>query len=299
METKINPVFQVDSPVVKKAYQELDNYLVIEDDDIKSSSKVCAVYFSSNYIYFPNIKSNFEKEIIEKNRFEWWNLRHPKATKHIFVRDIHKQWYLHGINSRVNSLETLSVLLKEKINGFETYFIGSSAGGYAAVLLGSLLQVKRIYTFNNQFFLTDLLDKSEESIDPIVFREQHNHVINKFYNIKPFITKPSIIYYFYSNKSNWDIQQFKEVKELNMNVISVNTSIHGIPLLKNNLTTLFSFSEKELMELTKYKLDPIRTSIKIIGLKSTLIYMLKLVPNAYRRWVYNPIYNITRKKIKE
>lgn len=287
-------VFQVDSAIVQSA-RSLDNYLIIEEDQkIVRKKPICAVYFASNYIYFPNNNETFRETIINKNRFEWWNLRHPKANKHIFIRDVYKQWYLHGINNQINSLEKLSYFLEKEIKGYTSYFIGSSAGGYAAVLLGSMLNVKRIYAFNCQFYLTDLLETSKASVDPLIFREQHNSKINKYYNIKKSIKEAQNIYYFHSNKSNWDVCQLGAVHDINMNLISVNTKIHGIPLLKNNLIPLFLLDESELKKLAKKPIYPIIFSIKIIGLPRTLFFMLQLLPNAYRRWIYNPIINFSR-----
>jgi hypothetical protein len=270
-------VFQVDNELVKDAYQKLDNYL-IENNELKKHLNICTVYFSSNYIYFSNNSAAFKKSIVEKNNYEWYNLRNPNATKHIFIRDIFKQWYLHGINSRINSIELLVDFLKKETNGYETTFIGSSAGGFAAVLLGSILNVKKIYGFNNQFYLTDLLENSNESMNPLIFREQDNIKISKYFN-----------------KSKWDINQFNKVKDLKMNVISVNTSIHGIPLLKNNLTSLFLLKEADLLKLTKTKLNPILFSFKIVGVVKTIGFLFQLLPNAFRRWLYNPLIKKIRK----
>jgi len=295
METVVNNVFQVDSNIVQSA-RSLDNYLIIKDDKkAKEQKEICAVYFASNYIYYPNKAESFKKSICDKNRFEWYNLRHPKATKHIFIRDVYKQWYLHGINNELNSIEKLEDFLKEETKGYTSYFIGSSAGGYAAVLLGAMVNADRVYNFNGQFFLTDLLKNSKAAVDPLIFREQNNREINKYYHIKPYILNPEKVYYFHSNKSDWDIEQYKAVADLEINVININTNIHGIPLLKNNLVSLFAMEEKELNVLTSKKLNPIAFSIKIIGFRKTTSFLFKIIPNAYKRWVYNPIYNFLKR----
>lgn len=286
-EEKIK-VFQVDDSIVKNAYENLDNYL-IERDNSKQNLNICTVYFSSNYIYFPNNKNAFKKSIIDKNRFEWYNIRNQNATKHIFIRDIHKQWYLYGINSEINSIEKVIAFLAEETEGYKTYFVGSSAGGYASVLMGSLLGVDRIYSYNSQFFLTDLLENSSEIVDPILFREKENSQISKYYKIKSYISDPLKIFYFHSNKSKWDVSQKKEIEDLGINIISVNTSIHGIPILKNNLKHVFLLNQKELANLTKAKLHPINFSFKIVGFRKTILFLMKLTPNAFKRWILNPI----------
>jgi len=162
--------------------------------------------------------------------------------------------------------------------------------------LGSLLNVSRIYAFNNQFYLHDLLETSSAAIDPLIFREQHNPIINKYYTIKEFIKEPKNVYYFHSNRSDWDVRQFNAVRDVNMHVVSVNTNIHGIPLLKNNLITLFSLDAPELEKLAKKPLNPIKFSIKIIGFFETMLFLFTLLPNAYNRWIYNPIISFFKNK---
>jgi len=293
MEIIENTVFQVDSIIVKEA-RALDNYLIVNSEVDGTDSKICAIYFSSNFIYYPNNEATFRTAIFGKNRFEWWNLRHPRASKHIFIRDVYKQWYLHGINEELNSIEKLGDFLKVEIEGYDSYFIGSSAGGFASVLLGSMLKAKRIYSFNNQFFLTDLLEKSNASIDPIIFRERHNESIAKFYNIKSYITDPSSIYYFHSTKSDWDVRQYDGVKELGMHVIAVNTNVHGIPLLKNNLVSLFDFSEEQLITLSTKKLKPLLFSLQIVGYWQTFHFILSILPQIYNRIFLIPIKKLFR-----
>ena len=117
METIKNTVFQVDSPIVKKA-RALDNYIIETNKVAGTEPKICAIYFSSNFIYYPNNEASFCAAIFDKNRFEWWNLRHPKACKHIFIRDVYKQWYLHGINVELDSIEKLSDFLKEEFSEY-------------------------------------------------------------------------------------------------------------------------------------------------------------------------------------
>ena len=82
------------------------NFLIEYNENIVQK-KICAIYFSSNDIYYPNDENTFRKKIVEKNFYEWYNTRIENAHKHIFIRDIHKQWYLSGINAEVNTPEKL------------------------------------------------------------------------------------------------------------------------------------------------------------------------------------------------
>lgn len=76
-------VFQVDSPIVKETYSTNDNYLIEYDDTIENKD-CCAIYFSSNDVYFPNTEEVFLKRIKERNAYEWYGTRIKKAYKHIF-----------------------------------------------------------------------------------------------------------------------------------------------------------------------------------------------------------------------
>ena len=112
-------VFQTDSEIVNKVYQEQDNYLIEFNE--KGDKEWCAIYFCSNDIYYPNTEEIFQKRIIDKNFFEWYHSRIYKAAKHIFIRDIFKQWYLAGINKNINSPEKIIEFLKEETKGYKVY----------------------------------------------------------------------------------------------------------------------------------------------------------------------------------
>ena len=158
-------VFQVDSQIVREKYDQDPNYLIEYDEE--KDNNICAVYFSSNDIYFPNTEEIFRKRIVEKNFFEWYKCRIDKAHKHIFIRDIFKQWYLKGINKKINTPIRLKEFLEKEINGYQTVMVGSSAGGYAAILYGSWLNANKVIAFNPQFEIYSLLQRSKEIVNPL------------------------------------------------------------------------------------------------------------------------------------
>lgn len=266
-------VFQTDSDIVRKALNE-PNYL-IEYSETNQNSEYCIIYFSSNNIYFPNTEAVFHDTIIKKNKYEWYGTRIKKGAKHIFIRDIQKQWYLNGINSEINTVEKLTDFLKKETEGYKTIMVGSSAGGYAAVLLGSLLNSEFVLSFNGQFQIYDLLETSNEAIDPIIFREKNNSAINQYFSLKKLIYIPSIIYYFYSNKSSWDLTNKRHVENIDINIISFNTSNHGIPFLRSALPFVLNTSIKKLNSWNKRIFNPILFSIKYGGLFATFNMLYK------------------------
>lgn len=276
-------VFQTDSDVVNLAYKEEQHY-VIEFANIPEQKKeFCAIYFSSNDIYYPNNEQSFSEQILSKNKFEWYKTRITKAHKHIFLRDIKKQWYLTGINQKIDCIEKLYDFLVEETRNYKIITIGSSAGGFAAVLLGSMLNAELILTFNGQFMLTDRLIDSSEEIDPIIFREKDNSQINKYFSLRQFIRNPDRIYYYYSSNSDWDRSQYNHIADFSFKFIPFNTSHHGIPFLKICLDKIINDPIKTTGRYVGKMNNPIMFSIKIVGLFDTLRYLTIFGTSKYKK----------------
>ena len=279
---KIDFVFQTDSQVIEDTYSENPNYLIEYSDNNKLGDKYCILYFSSNDIYFPNDEQSFRDQLLKKNKFEWYNTRIEKGEKHIFLRDIKKQWYLTGINQKINTIEKLYQFLQTETNGYKIIALGSSAGGFAAVLIGSMLNAEIIYTFNGQFMLSDLLSSSSKKyssarIDPIIYREQNNPEINQYYSLRPYIKNAKSIYYFYSDRSNWDLDQFNHVSDFKIQFIPFRTSHHGIPFLRTNLKRILNKPTEQLQGFIGKVNNPFLFSIKIDGLFKTTKDIASLV----------------------
>lgn len=238
-------VFQTDSDIVRNVYDTQHNYLIEYNEQCKDKT-YCAVYFCSNDLYYPNVEDIFRKRIVEKNFFEWYNLRIEKAYKHIFVRDVFKQWYLSGINQSIDSPERLIEFLKNETDGYRTIMSGSSAGGYAAILYGSILKVERVFAFNPQVELTSLLTKSNEKTNPLIFRLKDGPY-RKYFDIVPFIMPMMNIYYFFSNQSRWDIEQRSYLGDTKgIHLLPFRSTHHGIPFLKVALPVILNMEDIQL-----------------------------------------------------
>ena len=283
MDVKHPFVFQVDSKIVKEIYNNRKNYKIVFDESCQNRS-TCAIYFSSNDIYFPNKESIFRKRIVEKDAFEWYNTRINNVYKHIFVRDIFKQWYLQGINHKLNSIEKVDDFFKNEIEGFDKVItVGSSAGGFAAVLFGSFLNAERVLAFNAQFEVESLLSTSKETIDPILFRNKNTSLAN-YYDIKPLINEQVDVFYFYSINSIWDRKQYQHIKNVNaVKSIPFKTKHHGIPFLKNALTAVINLKKNELKILSNSRHHPILFSIKMVGFSKVIIGIYKQLIDKYKR----------------
>lgn len=262
--------FQVDSDIVQKAFREMPNYLIDYDNEA-SSKDYCAIYFSSNNIYTPNEEQAFRYRIVEKNSFEWYGLRVRKAYKHIFVRDIFKQWYLKGINADIDSPEKLYSFLKQETKGMKVICMGSSAGGYAAILYGSLLKAERVIAFNAQFELRSLLSRDDEAKNPLVYR-----VLNTEY--EKYLELPAVadmgntdVFLFQSIKSKWDILQDEYIKDsLPIHKIRFRSSIHGVPFLKVAIPAIYDMDSSELVKYEKKVNNPIVFTMKMVGVMKTI-----------------------------
>ena len=261
-------VFQVDSNIVQQAYIKQNNFLIEYDD--KGDKNWCAIYFCSNDIYYPNTEEIFRKRIVEKNFFEWYHSRINKASKHIFVRDIFKQWYFMGISAKINTPEKLTEFLRKETKGYNIVTVGSSAGGYAAILYGSLLNAKYTITFNPQFELLSLMKRSSEKKNPILFRTKDEKFI--YHDISTFININTKIFYFYSKNSEWDKEENLYIgkKHSNLYKIAFHTKHHGIPFLKVALQKVINLQPTDLERLAKTNHFPILFTIRMVGILKTI-----------------------------
>lgn len=265
-------VFQVDHPLVKQAYRG-DNHKIVFDDT--RPKEICALYFSSNNIYFPNDESVFRKRILEADAYEWYRTRVRAAHKHVFLRDVFKQWYLTGLNDRVSTPEKLLEFLRAETEGYRVVALGSSAGGYAAVLYGSLLGAERILSFNGQMELDSLLASSVPEINPVLF-DLKETALRKYYDLRGFIRDPSAVYYFHSMHSKWDRDQAAHVADLGLNAIGFRTGHHGIPFLKSSLDDVLQLDATRLRKLAGSSHRPLLFSVKTTGLGRTLPFLAEL-----------------------
>lgn len=285
MDKKEPFIFQVDSPDVLKAF-DTNNYCIEYNKASECDSNLCVVYFSSNEIYYPNTLKSFDYSIVERDKYEWKRNRFPTAGKHIFIRDIRKQWYIGGINSRLDSPLKLAEFLKKETAGYKVYTIGSSAGGYAAILFGSMLQVNRVYAFNSQLNLNVIVQNSTALVDPILFEKVHEDVIKNYFDLSQFITKCADIYYFQSCQSNFDVEQFSSISSLakdTIKIIRFKTSNHGFPFLRINLPYILAFEKKSLDDLVHKTFSLIPFSIRLIGFTATIQFVFKAVVDRFKK----------------
>jgi hypothetical protein len=275
---------QFDIVKLMDVYSEHKNYEIIEFNE-RTDSNTCFIYFSSNGLYFPDDDPTFEREIIQKNRFEWRKNIAVSARKAIFIRDITEQWYLTGISSRINTIEKLCNFLESETEGFDVVCVGSSAGGYAAALFGSLLKASHVFCFSGQFSISYILDIEATKIkNPTVVKYSGNSEYRKYYSIIDIIRDNKVpIFYFFPGKSSIDIYQNNLIKGIdNVYSFNFNSSRHGTNCYKVNFLDLFELDITALRELHRQYLSssiqPWDFSIKVSGLGKTVKYLLWQLP---------------------
>jgi hypothetical protein len=280
MIPKNKPLTQFDIPEMMDVYANHKNYEIM---DLNKNDDRCIIYFSSNGLYHPDNSETFNKVVIQKNRFEWKRNILLSANKVIFLRDVTKQWYLEGINANLNTIEKLAAFLTEKAHNLKVTCVGSSAGGYAAVLFGCLLNASRVLNFSGQYSLLDFLQTEEgRALNPTLVKYENIQAYRKYYSITDYIRKSNTpIFYFFPARSAWDDAQSKLVKNIdNIYEFKFNSETHGSTCFEVNLLDVIAQSNEKTRQLHHYYKDslisPFSFSVRTSGLTKSLIYKAKL-----------------------
>lgn len=245
--------------IVKKVWEEQANYKIEYTQPSESNgSSICAIYFSSNGIYFPNTEKTFLDVIVKKDRYEWYCTRVKKASKHIFIRDVFKQWYIKGINSQICSQKDLFEFLKKETSGYEVITIGSSAGGYASALFGSQLGASLSLAFSPQISLQNLIVQSNEERNPLL----HKYASIVQVNIQNQIKNNENLFVFYGKDSQIDREDIMLASNIGINQILFYEKLHGVPFKNYALPTIINKKKDSLMNLGHFVHYPLLFSLR-------------------------------------
>jgi hypothetical protein len=89
----------------------------------------------------------------------------------IFFIDIHGCWYHKGIKDITNNIDETVIYINNIIkdgNYEKVIFMGTSAGGYAAILFGSLCNVHNVISFVPQTFIKNPIDLNYSNLKNII-----------------------------------------------------------------------------------------------------------------------------------
>lgn len=264
------------SSTVENIWKTSPNFLV-EDNEAAEDKDLCVIYFSSNGIYFPNNEDAFRKRIIERNHFDWYRSRVPFAARHIFVRDVFKQWYIKGISAKHPDPESFLSLLSKLTAGYKRVVtIGSSAGGYAATLYGCMLKASRILAFSPQFSIGAVLQKSRETANPVL-REMKGTDRERYYDIRNIVNlNDSRVVYLFPEKSSVDVIQYELIKHFpKMSVIRFNSAKHGMPCNTQCIPELVRMPDEKIASLCKKSYTSFGFNARVLGLAKTIMLQVR------------------------
>ncbi len=243
--------WNAENEMVKNAYAS-ENIKVVDYSDIK----VCYIFFSSHGLYFPNTLEEFEEKVVKQNRFEWENIASSKEIRKvcgraIFVRDIYKQYYVSGINKRENSIDKLLVKLKQLTQGYQVITVGSSAGGYMAMLVGAVLKATDCFSFSGQVSL--YLQNRIESC-PFLKQSVEDSQKNKYFDITDLIKESNLhVWYFYPYYNEADKEEFGYIKAgKSVKGFAFALSNHAETMYAENMKHIISKNEKKLEKLYRH-----------------------------------------------
>lgn len=243
-------LWEPDNELLKEWYHK-DNILV---KDIGRGDK-CYIFFASNDLYFPNTIETFTERIVNKDRFEWTNMAASReimadAGRMIFVRDLYKQWYITGVNDRINSHDKLIDRLRELSEGYRIITLGSSAGGYIAALAGAKLNAEACFDFSGQTVL--------DSVRPDFCKRMMGCEPSelKYYDLKTVIPDSACtFYYFYPAYNTKDREIYESIAGFqNVFGFGFNQKNHAATMMAGNMRFIVCRDKEYMMTLYgKYK----------------------------------------------
>ncbi|MFD1330642.1 hypothetical protein ACFQ4O_01355 [Methylopila musalis] len=93
---------------------------------------------------------------VNSNGFSFYKSFDGNDASKIFLRDPFDQWYQKGINEQIGSVHALADRIKEiknHLSAKRVVCVGSSMGGYAALLFGSLIRADAVFACSPQTVL--------------------------------------------------------------------------------------------------------------------------------------------------
>ncbi|MCK4524341.1 hypothetical protein KAU15_05390, partial [candidate division WOR-3 bacterium] len=154
--------------------------------------------------------------------------------------------------------------------------IGSSAGGYAAILFGDLLNAEHIIAFAPQISISLFLENTQQDCNPIYFEHINNKTINKYFNISNIISDseiPTVV--FYPKYSQLDVLQIELIKkDKNIIIIPLNDNSHGVGIYSFVIKGIINKELEFFREISNKYIDnsisKVMLSIKTIGFMRTI-----------------------------
>ncbi len=282
-----------------------NEYSIINDfwsthDNIKivntyGSNNTCYIYSSSNGIWEPNTLDAFRQRIVDRDEYEWINMG-AKGAKCIFVRDIYKEWYVNGINSKIHSVDKLIDLLKtETANCDRIVCVGSSAGGYLSIILGEALNASYIFCISGQISLYTLAQQEQRYPELNKALLEPNKL--KWFDLVPMITNPDIpIFYLYAANCDEDVEQFRQIENIPcVYPFAFSGKHHGNTMYPFNYPYIIQMDKENILELQKQYYGRVISKIEIAMKTIPSAKLVLMITRYYYRKMSRKAYSLAKR----
>jgi len=235
----------------KYVHDTYDNILM---EDVHPDGEYCYIFFSSNGICDEDPIEKYTQALIEKGKYEWTSIagavkKHKSTGRCIYVRDVYKCFYIHGVSARYDSIDKTVERLRELTadRDHKIVTIGISSGGYMSVICGIRLNAYKIFNISGQYVLGTRIPEVYEEFVSINPSYGSTVDLIRQYNNDPHDDK-SDIYYFCPVGCDHDREQYEHVKDIPcIRAFLFPDKIHA--------ATVFPFNFPDLLMLSRDKLD--------------------------------------------
>ena len=144
------------------------------------------------------------------------------------LNDINGNYFFNGIDETYDTMEKVLDKLSEYISGYtKTIFMGNCAGGHAAVLFGTMLNVDKVIGFNTVSYMDQATLQSNDDgrDDQVSFLDQSI----QYLNLKPYLdnaTYNTQIYSIVAQNADRHVKQSNNISQCpNVSIELINSDI--------------------------------------------------------------------------
>ena len=167
--------------------------------------------------------------------FEFRNSLSTKSINSIFIRDLSHQWYLNELTDIGNGVNEIRHFLNNQIirmNPAQIIFIGTSAGGFAALLYGTLLKVNKIIVFSPQTFRSKWLclwNWDYRWLDRVADIYEHPCFDGRFLDVRPYLKNfNGQINVYYGEDNRLDRIHARRIEIGQVNLFALKSKEHNL-----------------------------------------------------------------------
>ena len=127
---------------------------IIDDKEGIIDDKEGIIYHKAGSKFLFIIFGGYVHKIVEQRRLVFINFLKDSGCDIIFLRDFENSWYHFGVSNVGEDIDVVAKYLKNVSKEYETVITwGSSMGGYASILFGSLIGTDMCFSFSPQTYI--------------------------------------------------------------------------------------------------------------------------------------------------